>query len=76
MLWLVPTVAYIPEYSYEYGYAHVLFVWKLESDRPKLKRQKDINPIVKDLLNPLSVVSNTPWISSTEKNDDNLLKGD
>lgn len=69
MPFIHPVVAYIPEYSYEFGYSHVLFVWKLESSRPKLKKQKKISPLLRDLADPLTVVERTPWISSAEKTD-------
>lgn len=37
---MLPAIAYLPEYSYELGYAHVLFVWDLERRRQKLKPRK------------------------------------
>jgi len=53
-------VAYIPEYSYDYSYAHVLFVWEMERHRPRLKKTKPVTFHI-EAADPLSVIGQLPW---------------
>lgn len=57
------TVAYLPDYSYELGPAHCLFVYNwIENRRPKIKKR--INPLLIPLLDPVETVGQTPGVDT------------
>lgn len=66
---MLPVIAYLPEYSYELGYAHVLFVWDLERRRPKLKSRKrqPLTDAAGLLFAPARIIELTPRTASQEQ---------
>lgn len=56
-------VTYLPDYSYELGPAHCLFVYNwIENRRPRIKKR--INPLLLPLLDPVETAGQTPWTNS------------